>query len=282
MLLPARAPDASFAPLVLDSDEPRSRRFRVSELAGSTTRGGLRCSGSAQFSLAGWEDVQERLGRPAPEHLYVLDLRQESHGFLDGSAVSWYARHNWGCVGLARHEVLQLEALRLRLLEGGNPVWVGDARAVKEGTGPVLTEYKPEQVRTEEQALGLPEGHYVRIPVTDHLRPDDAALDLLVQFVNTLRDGAHLHVHCRGGKGRTSLFLTLIELLWSAEPLELDALLERQQRLNDYDLRKRPAPDSYKAPFAPERMELLTRFHAYARAHPGGGSQTWTQWQHTP
>ncbi|OJT24829.1 hypothetical protein BO221_10485 [Archangium sp. Cb G35] len=272
MLLPPLAPDATFAPLVLDSDEPLVRRFRTS------TRGLLHCSGSAQFSLAGWDSIQEQLGRPSPERLYVLDLRQESHGFIDGAAVSWYAQHNWGGVGLGLDEVLELETLRLRLLARGRTAWVADARAVKEGRLPHYTEWTPRDVRTERQALGLPEGHYLRLPTADHLRPEDAVLERFVHFLRDLRGEAHLHFHCRGGKGRTSLFLTLLEVLCNARDEELEAILDRQQRLNDYDLRKVPAADSYKAAFAPERLELLRRFHLYARANPGGGPQSWTQW----
>jgi len=285
MLLPSLAPDATFAPLVLDSDEPGARRFRMtSALAGMRAGGShasIHCSGSAQFSLGAWDDIQQRLGRPSPEALYVLDLRQESHGFLDRAAVSWYARHNWGCVGLAEDEVLRLEALRLLLLERSEVVWVADAQAVKAGTGPGLTEWKPGRVRTEEEALGLCEGHYVRLPVTDHVRPDDTVVDRFVRFTQGLRGEAHLHVHCRGGKGRTSLFLTLQDLLWNAVDLPLESILERQRRLNDYDLRKVPPPDSYKASFAPERLDLLIRFHGYARANPGGQPQSWLQYART-
>ncbi|MFE8599050.1 phosphatase domain-containing protein [Archangium violaceum] len=276
MRLPPLAPDATFAPLVLDADEPLARRFRVSAGPGNALR--FPCSGSAQFSLRGWDDIQERLGRPAPERLHVLDLRQESHGFLDGAAVSWYAQHNWGGVGLGQEEVLALEAQRLRLLARGPAVWVGDARAVKEGRAPGFTEWRPTHVQSESQALGLPSGHYLRLPTTDHLRPDDAVIDQFVRFVRELRDDAHLHLHCRGGKGRTSLFLTLLDLLWNAEHQALETVVERQRQLNDYDFHKRLDPDSYKAAFAPERLELLTRFHAYARDNPGGSPQGWTQW----
>jgi hypothetical protein len=45
----------------------------------------LRASGSAQFSAKGLAAVSQRTGgRP----LTVLDLRQESHGFVGGAAVS--------------------------------------------------------------------------------------------------------------------------------------------------------------------------------------------------
>lgn len=280
MRLPALAPDATFAPLVLDCNEPHARRFRMSQDLGNSLP--IHCSGSAQFSLAGWEDIRKRVGPSSPERLYVLDLRQESHGFLDGAAVSWYAQHNWGAVGLGLDEVLELEAQRLRLLAHGPTAWVGDARAIKDGRAPGFMEWKPEHVRSEEHALGLPHGHYLRLPTTDHLRPDDAVIERFVHFVRGLRGEAHLHFHCRGGKGRTTLFLTLLDLLWNAKDLTLEAILERQRQLNDYDPRKLPPPDSYKAAFAPERLELLTRFHAYARANPGGGPRSWTQWLLTP
>ena len=205
----------------------------------------------------------------------MLDLRQESHGFLEGMAVSWYARHNWGCVGLAEDERRGLESLRLRMLERGERVWLADAKSVKAGTGAPAAERMPGRARTEEEALGLAAGHYVRLPVADHTRPEDWVLERFVRFVRELRGEAHLHLHCRGGKGRTSLFLALHELLWNARHLSLEAVLERQALLNDYDLRRMPARDSYKAPFAPERLELLERFYAYARANPGGWPDAW-------
>ena len=96
-----------------------------------------------------------------------------------------------------------------------------------------------------------------------------------MRFVRQVRGEASLHLHCRGGKGRTSLFMTLHALLWSARELSLAEVLERQALLNDYDLRRMPAADSYKAPFVPERLELLERFHAYARVNPGGWPDSW-------
>jgi hypothetical protein len=47
----------------------------------------LAASGSGQFSAKQFDAVRERAGgRP----LVVLDLRQESHGFVGGNAVSWF------------------------------------------------------------------------------------------------------------------------------------------------------------------------------------------------
>jgi hypothetical protein len=51
----------------------------------------LQASGSGQFSAKGFDAVVKRAGgRP----LVVLDLRQESHGFVGGTPVSWFGVRN--------------------------------------------------------------------------------------------------------------------------------------------------------------------------------------------
>jgi hypothetical protein len=279
------APDASYAQLVLDDEGPQVRRLRSpATVERSPDTGGLAelaCSGSAQFSAVGWEDLQARLNVPR-ERLYVIDLRQESHGFLNGAAVSWYAQTNWGCVGLSDEQALMLEGLRLTLLERSGHLQLGRVEDVKRGQPRLLTEWPRHTVADEARLLDLPPGHYLRLPVTDHARPSDAAVERFIGLVQGLPPRAHLHFHCRGGKGRTSTFLALYDMLRHADRLSYDALLERQRRWSDYDLRKSADPASPKAPYIQERTRFLEHFYRYARAHPGGASRSWTQWLSCP
>jgi len=53
--------------------------------------GGLPASGSGQFSLIGLNKLKERIGR---YDIIVVDLRDESHGFLNGLPVSWFQGEN--------------------------------------------------------------------------------------------------------------------------------------------------------------------------------------------
>lgn len=265
---PPAAPDAAHPTLVVDDDGVTARRFR--RTAGA--------SGSAQFSAAGWQDIRRLLDDVAAEDLYAVDLRQESHGFLNGAAVSWYAADNWGCVGLRPDEAAALEALRLRLLDLGERVKIGRVESVKRGAPAVYEEWPRRSVRTEREVVALPEGHHVRLPVTDHLRPADEIVDQFIDLVRALPERAHLHFHCRGGKGRTAVFMALLDMLRSARSTPLDEILARQQRLNDYDLMKTPDPARAKAAYAPERKALLARFHEYARENPGGAPLRWSEW----
>jgi hypothetical protein len=102
---------------------------------------------------------------------------------------------------------------------------------------------------TERQALdGLKIGrstvHYVRIPVTDHCGPSEAALAALRSRipVSPGPSDAWVHFHCHGGDGRTTTFLALYDMLcWraSTDPLPpggLDAFACRQCLLFSYCL----------------------------------------------
>jgi protein-tyrosine phosphatase len=288
MRIPPVAPDASFADLVLDDDGSEVRRFRsttaLPSMEGLDARGleALRCSGSAQLSVAGFHDLRRRLPGVPSEALHVVDLRQESHGFVDGAAVSWYARSNWGAAGLSDEEALALEALRLRLLALADTVWIGSVDAVKRGAPRSFVERTRPRVANEEQAFGLGAGRYLRLPVSDHARPSDGIVDRFVAFLRGLGGGGHVHIHCRGGKGRTATFMALVDMLHNAERLPCGEILARQARLSDYALTKEPDPASAKAPFIAERRLFIERFYAYARENPLGAPRRWSDWAGLP
>ncbi|WP_338866633.1 protein tyrosine phosphatase [Myxococcus stipitatus] len=284
VLVPPLAADATSAPLVLDDDGAEARQFRsttqLPDMGGLDTRGleGLRCSGSAQLSVAGYRDVLRRLADVPRERLHVVDLRQESHGFLNGAAVSWYAESNWGAAGLSDEEALSLEHERLLLLSRSQRARVSDVAGVKRRAPASSSDWECRTVMDEACAFELPPGRYVRFLVTDHSRPRDATVDDFIQWIRGLDERAHLHLHCRGGKGRTATFMCLLDLLHNAGHLSLDAVLERQTRLGGYDLRKEADPSSPKAPYIAERRAFLARFHEYARENPGGAPLGWGEW----
>jgi Inositol hexakisphosphate len=277
-MFPPPSADATFAPLVLDTDEPALRRYRGSnalpDLTGLTTTGlDVLCwSASAQLSELGFASLRAQLSHVPPELFYVVDLRQESHGFLNGIAVSWYARNNWGCTGLSPDDAIALERLRLRLLALADTASVARSDDVKRGVAAAPVEIRPERVADEEHLLALPPGHYVRLPVTDHARPTDDVVDRFVRLVDALDPRAHVHFHCRGGKGRTTMFCIVYDLLRGAGQLPLAAVLDRHERIHDYDIRRIPPSTAAKAPFAQPRLDLLRDLHRFAQLRRSGDS----------
>src|SRR5215471_20422575 len=76
----------------------------------------LRASGSHQLDTAMLSEVVDRIAEAGPElrDLLIVDLRQESHAFVDGRAVSWCADKDWANVGqplawITRDELCQIE-----------------------------------------------------------------------------------------------------------------------------------------------------------------------------
>ena len=74
----------------------------------------LTISGSAQFSENQLKALLSHI--PAPFPIYIIDLRQESHGFLNGNAVSWYIPRNWINIGKKLDEIEYAENQKLQNL----------------------------------------------------------------------------------------------------------------------------------------------------------------------
>ena len=68
----------------------------------------LRISGSKAFSELEYAEILKHIPA-APELIYDVDLRGESHGYINGSAVSWYKPNDWGNKGRAHGEIVASE-----------------------------------------------------------------------------------------------------------------------------------------------------------------------------
>src|SRR5258708_7019779 len=91
--------------LNMDNQKVLPRNFRMTrmsdELYNATQQGSLstvglfelNASASGQFSQQGLEKILELI---PSNHILLLDLREESHGFINGIAVSWYSEKDWG------------------------------------------------------------------------------------------------------------------------------------------------------------------------------------------
>jgi hypothetical protein len=69
--------------------------------------------------------------------------------------------------------------------------------------------------------------------------------------------------------------MALLDMLRSASFVPLAAILDRQQALGEYDLRKAAESDSPKAPYFQERIALLEDFHRFAES----GAGDWLSWR---
>jgi predicted protein tyrosine phosphatase len=119
--------------------------------------------------------------------------------------------------------------------------------------------------QSEEQAARAQGLGYLRIPVSDHSRPQDQDVDRFIAFVRDLAPETWLHFHCHAGDGRTTTFLLLYDMLQNAQALGLEELAARQHLLGGVDLLHSPSPVAWKEPLSRERAAFLSQFHRYAR-----------------
>lgn|GEM_PF-1651659 len=218
---------------------------------------GLRCSGSSEFTEKGLKEIAARAGA---SRLVVVDLREESHGYVDGKPMRWSDEHNWTRRGAAPEEVRRDEEWRLleaKLMSGGKAF-----------------------VQTEEELCHSIGAVYEHIPVSDHSAPEDCDVDRFVSFVKGCPAGTWLHFHCREGKGRTTSFMAMYDMMRNAGDVSLHDIIERQRQLGGYDLFSTSRyKGSYKLPLAEWRKELLSGFYQYCRDCGPDFSTSWSEWK---
>lgn len=163
-------------------------------------------------------------------------------------------------------------------------------------------------VQSEEELIGRMRGlQYRRLYVPDHEIPEsDQDVDDFVGWVND-RSDAWFHLHCRGGKGRTTTFMCMIDALrtahvegltafdivyrqWMIGGSNLDGAREQIVKAAAEALAKHPndpedphglrrgLDSNYKLRPAFDRATFVRNFVEYARATRGGKTKTWSNW----
>ncbi len=237
-------------------------------------------SGSSEFSSKGLKSMLGKFNGPVT----VFDLRQEDHGFINDLPVSWFATNNWANVGKDHGTIVTEEKARFVALPVGSTVAVTTDKAKKgdeaaEAAGPAKLVAMAE---TEQQVVGEAGASYVRLTVSDHCRPTDAEVDRFVQAVRQLPANAWAHFHCRAGRGRTTTFMALYDMLRNASQVSLEDIDQRQSLLaGDYDLLGKEAEPGAKAGVAADRADFVRAFYAYAKANPNGSPLLWSEWLKT-
>jgi hypothetical protein len=237
----------------------------------------LHASGSSEFSTAGLKTMLAKFTGPVT----VFDLRQEDHGFINQEPVSWFAVNNWANVGLAHDAIVADESSRLAGLIPGAPVTLTDD-AVKKGGDASAAASKTETVAAAQTEAAVVNGcgaAYVRITVSDHSRPTDGEVDRFIEAVRQMPGDGWAHFHCRAGRGRTTTFMALYDMLRNAPSVPLQAIVDRQSLLaGDYNLLSKEVEPGARAGVAADRAAFVRAFYAYAQANPNGQPQLWSTW----
>lgn len=287
LALPAKNLPETILILNMDNEAVLPKKFRTTqdafegETKQSVSRLGfdqLRISGSAQFSDKALTAIIERLNNP--KNLYILDLRQESHGFINGAAVSWYGVKDWANVGKTLRQIEEEEQTLLKNILTAKTANIA-LTFVKEPEGqslPIIEKsvrVDVKDVATENQLVNKHQATYIRFPVTDHVMPTNEIVDQFVYLIKQMPQDRWIHMHCAAGIGRTSTFMVMLDMMKNAKQVSYSDILERQLLIGGRDLRK-PSKSQWKAKAIADRTRFLEEFYDYCRTNQDNYQTPWS------
>ena len=250
-------------------DLTQVRNFRITS---STT------SASAQPSVKSLPLLYDVLKDEALSKtpIYIVDLRQESHGFANGVPVSWYEEHNHANFGKSVSEIEQDEVNKLKSILGKQtefvPLGKHDEATLSKLTMPI------ENVQNERHAAESAGFKYIRFGAADMVFPEPAAVDEFIRFYLSLPQRHWLHFHCHAGHGRTTTFLVFYDILTYPD-LSLEEIVQRQHSLGGSDLLAVDSGDDWYSEQRRNRADKLRQFYQYVKEQRTSKyAVSWNDW----
>ncbi len=208
--------------------------------------------------------------------IFIVDLRQESHGYANSLPVSWYVEHNAANAGKNAAEVEADEFERLNNLRGVDTTFEPLGNADKQTLKPIGI--IPRVIQFERD-LATQEGFvYQRFAAADMQFPAPEVVDDFILFVAQLPPNAWLHFHCQAGHGRTTTFLVMYDILRNPD-VSLEDICKRQYLLGGSNLLLEPQGDDWYSQQARDRAEKIRLFYDFVQ---GTRSEQiglpWSEW----
>jgi len=235
-------------------------------------------SGSAQFSRLEFEEMLPKFKKLSNGRIYIVDLRQESHGLINGIGVSWVGHHNWSNVGKTLAQVEADENVRIKdtLNKTITISVLDDNKKVSDSQ-----EITVDNALTESEFVTSNRVKYFRIPATDHRWPSEENIDRFVTFYKGLPKDAWLHFHCQAGEGRTTAYMIIYDMMRNGKNVSFDDIIQRQILLGGQNILKTEATkekDVWKNELFVEKVKFVKKFYEYATQNSDNFSVTWSEW----
>lgn len=196
----------------------RKSSDKISDNINYTGLSELNISGSAQFSEPGLSLIKKEIN--TDNKITIVDLREESHGFINDFPISWKNSSNNANKGLSREEILNDESQKINDLKINDYITLYN-------NGSILVK----RAYTEYTLCANNDLSYIRMPVTDGQLPTIDILNDFINFVQNLPDDSYLHFHCKAGIGRTTTFMILYDIMKNYNNVPLNDIIVRQVKL---------------------------------------------------
>lgn len=250
------------------NSQVRVRAFRESHQALKFPINGsglaeLNFSASGQFTSVEFEEVVQYVSKNFPniKTLIVVDLRKEAHAFVNGvpfsAALNALSDANYWKqpTDLSSTDLILKQAIVAASSNG--PIIIQDVHhdhlaielwskkdwptvQIKPNTVHDDLSIQTEKELVENYSMPGLKVSYKRFYNLDHCRLSNKNVDSFIEFAAGIdRSTTWLHFHCKGGKGRTTIYSFIYDLLYNAKHINsaTDAF-ERQIALGGKDFRK--------------------------------------------
>lgn len=211
-----------------------------------------------------------------------LDLRQEDHGYLNNEAITLADHYNWINLGKSDAQAIFDEMDWLNSLDTNKSqqAYVLAADDFKAGHYDKGYVFNINTIASEKEVAEAAGFDYVRLTITDHMSPLDADVDKFVSMVRMLTPTTWLHLHCRGGDGRSTTFFAMYDMLYNADVVSFDDIIKRQASVKPYyDLFDIDNKDPVITPYYKQRLIFLKQFYLYASDALRGYTGNWSAWK---
>lgn len=203
----------------------------------------LNISGSSQFSHEGFKTLIKSIGKNY--NIIDIDLRQESHGFINGKPINW--PRTYSSPQSTLQEITESENKKLNLIPIDKPITYFNL--------PCKTVI-PKIVINEETFIKDQNALYIRFPVIDGSIPTEERVDDFIKFIKNQPKNSWLHFHCKAGIGRTTTFMTMYDIYKNGDKVSLDDIINRQVAL------AKMGEDEINSFLSQKRIEFLTDFYS--------------------
>lgn len=238
----------------------------------------LNISGSRQFSKDQFYELKEKLKQVAGDKkIYIIDLRQENHGLINGYPVSYFKEHNWANKDLSKEEIENNQNnLFSNLLNKKMTVYLkGDDETASDE----YIELDVKECISEKELVESLGYEYLNIPCTDHIWPSEENIDSFIEFVKTIdMDDTWLHFHCVAGEGRTGAFMCLYDMMKNPD-VSMKDIAYRQAKLgSNYPLYIQTEDDWKKALYQEKADNFVLLYKYVQENYKDNYKVSWSKW----
>lgn len=215
-----------------------------------------------QFSLDQLKLIKKKYPN---QKIMIVDLRRESHGFINGVPVSLYGEFNQSNSNKTPKAIIEHEEKFFTDLKKQQKIIINQIVDDNDDEQwPRLLKPKIVEVSNAESEEDLAKEYgfeYKRFAIKDHYSPTKKELDEYIEFINNLPSDTKIYVHCMAGHGRTTTFLTIYDIIKNAKTKTLTEIIARQHELGGADLSKISKHSEIRSKLDKERLKLIKDFY---------------------